>query len=137
MKKLKFLLFAAIGCASAYAQKLPNVQQVSLRAPANVKVDGKATEWNDQLQAYNTTSNISYSIANNNEMLYLVIQAKDVNVINTIFGYGFEFAIHRSGRKNDNDKIAVNYPVNPNQWANTFRKNDVSGDTSASRENEL
>ncbi len=131
MKKLQLILFTALAFASGYAQKLPNVQQVSLRAPTKVNIDGKAEEWRDQLQAYNTTSDISYTISNDNDALFLVIQAKNVNVINTIFGYGFEFAVHKSGRKNNNDKIAVSYPVNPNQWANTFRKNDISGDASA------
>ena len=132
MKKITLIFLVTVNFASAYAQKLPNVQQVSLRAPAKVIIDGKAEEWGEQLQAYNSTSDISYTISNDNNALFLVIQAKDVNVINTIFGYGFEFAIHRSGRKINTDKISVNYPVNPNQWANTFRKNDVSSDASAS-----
>jgi len=132
MKSITFLLLSALVFLQANGQRLPNVQQIGVKLPANVKIDGKATEWNDQMQAYNTTSDISYTMANNNELLYLVIQAKDVNIINTIFGYGFELAIHRGGRKDEKDKIAVTYPLNPNQWANTFRKTDVSGDTAVS-----
>ena len=129
MKKLTTLLLITIICINSYAQKLPVVQQAGLRAPAKVKIDGKADEWGDKFQAHNTVSDVSYTIANDNNALYVVVQAADVNVINTIFGYGLEFAVHKSGRKNEKDKIAVNYPVNPNQWPNTFRKTDVSGDT--------
>ena len=52
MKKILSILFAVI-TFTATAQKLPNVQATSLRAPANIKIDGKATEWNDKFQAYN------------------------------------------------------------------------------------
>ncbi len=39
-------------------RKLPNVQQVSLRAPANINIDGKTTEWNNRFQAYNDTTHV-------------------------------------------------------------------------------
>ena len=58
----------------ANAQKLPNVQQASLRAPENVKVDGKPTEWGDKLQAYNKATDVFYTIANDYNNLYLIIQ---------------------------------------------------------------
>lgn len=42
MRKMQLLLFATIVFANASAQKLPGVQQISLRAPADIKIDGKA-----------------------------------------------------------------------------------------------
>ncbi len=60
---------------SLHAQKLPNVQQVSLRAPANIKMDGYLNEWNDRLQIRNSIDGISYTISNNNENLYLTLIA--------------------------------------------------------------
>jgi hypothetical protein len=57
MKKLQLLLLAVLAFANANAQKLPNVQQVSLRAPANIKIDGKATEWSG-FKALNTATDV-------------------------------------------------------------------------------
>jgi len=93
------------------AQKLPNLQAVGVRLPANVKIDGKATEWDYTFQAHNNATNLSYTIANDDETLYLVLQATDTYVINTIVGYGFTFDIYKSGKKNDKDKISIQYPV--------------------------
>lgn len=50
------LLFLLYGF-SVGAQKLPNLQQSSMRAPANIKIDGKPIEWG-QYQAYNRATEI-------------------------------------------------------------------------------
>jgi len=70
----RFLLILLLGnmLNSAYAQKLPNVQQASLRAPANVKIDGKADEWGDKYQAFNKATEMFYTICNDDENLYLI-----------------------------------------------------------------
>jgi hypothetical protein len=52
------LFFANISTA----QKLPNKQQISLRAPARLKIDGIVNEWGDKLQAYNHSTQIFYAI---------------------------------------------------------------------------
>lgn len=96
---------------SVTAQKLPNVQTKSIIAPAAIKIDGKATEWNNQFEAYNTAADVWYTMANDKDNLYLVIQASTLNMINTIAGYGLELAIHKSGKNNDADKISITYPV--------------------------
>jgi len=78
---------------TARAQKLPNVQQGGMLASANVKVDGKADEWNNAFQAYNKSTSIFYSLVNNNDNLYLVIQAKDKTAIGKILGGGLTLSI--------------------------------------------
>ena len=95
---------------SSYAQKLPNVQKVSLRAPNNIKIDAKITEWGNQFQAYNHATDIFYTIANNDENLYLIVQAKDPDVINKIVGGGISFIINKSNNKRD--EISITYPIN-------------------------
>ncbi len=105
------IAFILISITGANAQKLPNIQMVGVRAPVNAKADGKAPEWNNQFQAHNASADVLYTIANDDKNLYLVVQAKDVNVINTIVGYGFEFDIQKSGKKNDKDKISIAYPA--------------------------
>src|SRR4051812_17797198 len=75
MNKILMLLLATLIFINVYAQKLPNVQQTSIRAPANIKIDGKLTEWNDHLQAKNSVDGLLYTISNNDDNLYLTIVA--------------------------------------------------------------
>jgi len=95
----------------ADAQKLPNTQQESLRLPANVKIDGKATEWNNQFQAYNHATDVFYTVANDDDRLYLTIQVTDPLIINNIIGGGITFTIQKSAKKTDKDGIAITYPI--------------------------
>ncbi|PJJ84396.1 hypothetical protein [Mucilaginibacter auburnensis] len=97
-------------CAKVWSQKLPNVQQVSLRAPANVKIDGKAVEWGNKLQAYNTATDVSYTIANDNETLYLIIQAADKYNINKIVNGGIKLNIQKNGSKTDAGSPSIQFP---------------------------
>jgi hypothetical protein len=112
MKRLKVLggLFLAISILSANAQKLPAIQKGGLRAPANIKIDGKATEWGGKFQAYNKSTDIFYSIANDDNNLYLAIQAVNPTIINKIIWGGVTFAIYNSNKKNDKDRVAITFP---------------------------
>ncbi|MDB5024864.1 MAG: hypothetical protein JWP78_2619 [Mucilaginibacter sp.] len=94
-----------------YAQKLPNVQQKSLLAPQEIKIDGKATEWNNQFQAYNHAADIFYTISNDDKNLYLTVQATDHTIINKILGGGIVFTINTSDEKNIKRGISLTYPV--------------------------
>src|ERR1700743_3198430 len=103
-------LILLTGPLSADAQKLPNIQQSKLRAPSTVKIDGKATEWNNQFQAYNRATDVFYTLSNDDENLYLTIKAIDQDVINKIVGGGISFIIARAGKKNDKNNIAIISP---------------------------
>ena len=72
--KLSLLIMLSLTTLAAHPQKLPNLQTTSLRAPASIKIDGKTTEWNNRFQAYNKATEVSYTIANDKDKLYLVIQ---------------------------------------------------------------
>ena len=109
MKIITLLLLMAITFLSSHAQKLPNVQQVGLRAPANVEVDGKANEWGIKLQAHNTATDVYYTIANDDKKLYLIIQASG-SLITNIANGGIRLAIQKTGRKNDAEAPFVKYP---------------------------
>ncbi len=91
--------------------KLPNIQQISLRAPDKFKIDGKATEWKNQFQAYNKATNIYYTLANDDKYLYLTVQATDPGVINKILGGGAIFSINRSEKKDFKDAMRITYPM--------------------------
>jgi hypothetical protein len=96
------------------AQKLPVKQQTSVIAPVGVKVDGKITEWGN-LQAYNPATEISYTIANDNDKLYLVCSATVVEVIQKIQLGGITLSISPVDKKSVIEPVAITYPIVP--WA--------------------
>lgn len=96
---------------AASAQKLPNIQETSLRAPGTIKVDGKATEWNNQFQAYNKATEVFYTLSNDNERLYLTVQAIDLDIINKIICGGVTLTINGSGKMKDQGGVAITYPA--------------------------
>jgi len=104
-----FFILNIVICAQA--QKLPNTQEVGLRAPATTKIDGKATEWNNQFQAYNKSTDIFYTISNDDDKLYLTIQSVNPEMITKIIGGGLTFTVQKSGRKNDKNGVSITFPV--------------------------
>jgi hypothetical protein len=109
--KLTGIFFLAGICLTATAQKLPNVQPAGILAPADIKIDGKTTEWNDKFQAYNRATDIYYTLSNDDDHLYLTVQATIPDIINKIIGGGITLTIQKSGRKNDKDGISITYPI--------------------------
>jgi hypothetical protein len=73
--KISLALLTTAFVLSAQAQKLPNIQETSVWAPANVKMDARLTDWGNNLQAYNKTVDLGYTIANDDKNLSLVIKA--------------------------------------------------------------
>lgn len=113
MTKLNFLMCVIVYCAaifSASAQKLPNVQKEPVRAPTNVKIDGKATEWG-RLQAYNYVTQISYTLANDNENLYLIVKADNPQMIQKTMMTGVNLTINRTTNKKDKDGVSITFPL--------------------------
>lgn len=111
---LAFLLAATV----ASAQKLPSVQKSSVFAPPDVKIDGKATEWHDQFQAYNNATDLYYTLANDNQNLYLVIRAKYADVEQKIVSGGITLIINHGLAKKDPKAVSITYPI--------LRDDDVS-----------
>jgi hypothetical protein len=89
---LALIAFILIATA-AIAQKLPALQEVSLREPAGRKIDGKATEWGNKFQAYNKKNLLSYIIANDDNNLYLTVYTPDALTINKISQGGVTFTV--------------------------------------------
>ena len=109
MKKITSLLLSALALQVS-AQKLPNVQQISLRVPANIKMDGKATEWGDKFQAYNIATELYYTIANDSKKLYLIAKTDDQKVFNNIINGGIRINIQKANNKTDAGALGVKYP---------------------------
>jgi hypothetical protein len=92
------------------AQKLPAIQKERMRAPANVKIDGKLAEWGTPLKAYNHSNDIFYSIANDDANLYLVIQAKDVIAAKKIIGGGITLTLNSTGKNDTKEAATIMFP---------------------------
>jgi hypothetical protein len=111
-KPIFFLFTGLLMVTGLHGQHLPDKQTVSIRAPSAVKIDGNADEWPEQLQAHNHATDIYYTIANDDNYLYLCIEATQQDVINKIVNGGITFSIHKYGDKKDkNNVVSVTYPV--------------------------
>jgi hypothetical protein len=108
-----FLGFALITVFSysAKAQKLNNVQEGSVSAPADVKADGKLKEWTNPLQAYNKTTQLHYTLANDGQNLYLAVQSTDQTNNRKIIAGGISFTINTEGKKKDKGAFLITFPV--------------------------
>jgi len=94
-----------------YAQKLPDVQQNSVVAPSNVKADGKNLEWKDTFQALNKRTNLQYTLANDEENLYLVIKSSDAATNNKIIAGGIDFSVNTDGKRREKEGYRITYPL--------------------------
>ncbi|MEO8885474.1 MAG: hypothetical protein ABI367_05385 [Mucilaginibacter sp.] len=109
IKYAGFLIIIIMFNFLANAQKLPNVQQGGLYAPADVKIDGKTTEWDNKFQAYNKSTSVFYTMANNNDNLLLVVQATDKTAIGKILGGGITLTI--ADKNKANTTVSITTPV--------------------------
>lgn len=109
MKKVILSFFITIACVTANAQKLPNKQEVSLKAPANVKIDGKATEWGTELQAYNPATELLYTLANDEQNLYLVVQTKTKAIVEKLFNGGISLFFDNISNPGKTTRAVVSY----------------------------
>ncbi|MDB5119784.1 MAG: hypothetical protein JWN56_1002 [Sphingobacteriales bacterium] len=105
---LFFLLLLTVD--TVHSQKLPSIQSSSIHAPNAIKMDGKASEWNNKFQAYNKKTNIFYTISNDDQMLYLTMQATNPGVITKMVVGGVTFTIDISNQKKDQNNFAVTFP---------------------------
>jgi len=114
LRPLSSILILSLLAITAHAQKLPNKQETSVYAPANIKIDGQLSEWNDQLQARNAIDGIRYTISNNDENLYLTLVAPYREACRKLLRAGVTFSVSKltdKKRKDDPLVKAVTFPV--------------------------
>lgn len=107
MKTLLIILLAVLSVGVIYAQKLPNIQEASIRAPANIKIDGNLNEWNNQLQAYNKVDGLYYTVSNDDINLYLTLIAPYKFAAEKIVRGGVMFSVSKIGDKKRKDDPSV------------------------------
>lgn len=106
-------MLLSAGFIKADAQKLPNVQTASVVAPADIKIDGKPTEWNNRFQALNHATGVYYTISNDADNLYLVVQGPDNHTVEKIISGGLTFTIKNSDKKSADVPVAITFPLIP------------------------
>ena len=113
MKLFILFLLATLSLQCAFGQKLPNKQEASVRAPAGMKIDGKAIEWGDGFRAYNSAVKLFYSMANDDENLYFTLKAADIVVIEKALVGGIAFVIEPIKKNSGQNSVSITSPVRP------------------------
>jgi uncharacterized membrane protein YgcG len=93
------------------AQKVPEIQSIAMQAPNNLRIDGKANEWNDTFAADNKRTSLLYNLANDDKNLYLVIKAGGSANINKIMAGGITFNVNADGKKREKESLSITYPL--------------------------
>lgn len=104
------LLLSSLGFA-AQAQKVTELQEVSILAPHSIKIDGKNFEWTDANFSTSKRTNLSYIISNDDKNLYLVIKSTDVMNNSKIMAGGITFSVNPDGKKKEKESITLTYPL--------------------------
>ncbi len=112
MKKLHIGIIALFGFTTLFAnaQKLPNKQTISIYAPTGIKIDGKTDEWNNKYEAYNDNVALFYTVANDDDNIYLVIHSNNSLIIRKIMNNGILVTLNALAKK-EKDGITILYPV--------------------------
>jgi hypothetical protein len=93
------------------AQKVTDLQEVSIYAPQLTKADGRNSEWAGATFAQNKATGISYLVSNDDKNLYLVVKSTDMGNNTKILAGGITFSINPDGKKKDKESITLTYPL--------------------------
>lgn len=112
MKRSVLTLIAVVATIATQAQKLPNKQETSLKAPANVKIDGKPNEWGD-FKAYNSATGLLYTIANDDQNLYMITQTKISGIRDKVWSGGISLIFTKTAGAGQNAVSSLTYSAIP------------------------
>ncbi len=96
---------------SGKAQKINELQEVSIFAPHAIKIDGKNFEWKDSDFSVNKRTSLSYIVSNDDNNLYLIIKSSDLTNNSKIMAGGITFSVNPNGQKKEEGSIALTYPI--------------------------
>ncbi|MFY0256394.1 hypothetical protein ACDQ55_20855 [Chitinophaga sp. 30R24] len=98
---------------NAYAQD----SEPNKWAPANIKIDGQATEWPKPLQFYNNTTKLFYTIANDKENIYIIVSVPDAQSQMKIMRSGITISLNPDGKKKGGASVTFPLTYNVNTGA--------------------
>jgi hypothetical protein len=110
MKKINFVLLSVccfILCLNAAAQ----TENEPLKAEFinNIVIDGEDSDWESAVSFFDENSGLMYSIANDNENLYILVKATAESSMSKFVMGGVEVWISADGK--DKRKTGIKYPV--------------------------
>lgn len=127
-KIVKAAFCATVIIGTGLTANAQSVQEKSVWAPANVKVDAKLDEWDNSLEANNKTVDISYTMANDDKNLYLAMKSNDQGVASKIVGGGITITINTADKKKEDNACQLHYPVvNRSSMRSSFRRGGNNG----------
>src|SRR5438445_13386633 len=86
--------------AVCYAQNKSAQNQLQ-PPPPNIAIDGDIKEWGDSLLYYNKEKQLNYSLANDQDNLYMAIRVNDRSEQIRILRAGLTLSIDTSGKKKE------------------------------------
>jgi hypothetical protein len=107
---LMVLLLTGFGTVSQ-AQKVNELQEVSIFAPHAIKIDGKNFEWKESDFSVNKRTDLSYIISNDEKNLYLIIKSTNLTNNSKILAGGITFSVNPDGKKKEKESITLTYPL--------------------------
>ncbi|HEY4326601.1 MAG TPA: hypothetical protein VGN20_21630 [Mucilaginibacter sp.] len=78
--------------------------------PTNIAIDGDVKKWGDSLRYYNTEKHINYSIANDQDNVYMAIRITDRLDQRKIIKSGITFSVDPKGKKKET--FSITFPLN-------------------------
>jgi len=115
------LFFCFAMKANAQSDKIQTMQ----RAPANINVDGKLTEWGDSLAMYDVKSRLNYTVANDDSNLYVIAFVTDRQLKRKIMAGGITVSVNAEGKKHKIYSITYPLPNNKVLFAKTDDDDDA------------
>lgn len=91
-----------------YAQNKPLQNQLQ-PPPSNITIDGDVKEWGDSLRYYNKEKQLNYSLANDQDNLYMAIRVNDRSEQIRILRAGLTLSIDTRGKKKES--FTITFPV--------------------------
>ncbi|WP_017258215.1 hypothetical protein [Pedobacter arcticus] len=92
------------------AQKSSDMQEGNLLV-SKIKVDGNSNDWTTPLKAFNKSTGLHYTVANDDKKIYIIIQTSEVNTTRKILMGGITFSINADGKKKSAELASLTYPV--------------------------
>ncbi len=78
-------------------------------APGKIIIDGNINDWGDSLRYYNPDKKLNYTLANDNQNLYLAIRFNDRTEQERIMRAGLTWSVNPKGKKKD--AYSLTFPV--------------------------
>ncbi len=94
--------------AGAFAQSEQHDSKLA-PAPGKIIIDGNINDWGDSLRYYNPDKKLNYTLANDNQNLYLAIRFNDRTEQERIMRAGLTWSVNPKGKKKD--AYSLTFPV--------------------------